>query len=203
MTDIVEISSAKLDPKTGMVTAVCKGSEPEGGEPPDYGSVNMLFALGFAAVPAPANGNGSAQGVLLDDAPGQDGVVVGAVDARTTQTYYELGPGETAVFSTGEGYNARILFKDQLIALVVEDDVAIIIDRKNKKITTAAFGHVDEMSEANGRVMTDETGKASIQLKNGIVAITGTIVLGGRTPSAPMGLAGMPAAPALGVFYGK
>jgi hypothetical protein len=202
VTDIVEISSAKLDPRTGMVTAVCKGAQPEGGDPPDYGSVNMVFALGFAAVPAPANDNGSAQGVLLDDAPGQDGVVVGAVDSRTTQTYYELGPGETVVFSTGDGFDSRIFLKDGMVALVVDDDLAVIIDRKNKQTTITGHGCHWEQSKKNGTVFTDETGKASIQLKNGTIALTGTLVMGGRTPKAPMGLAGSPAAPVPGVFAG-
>jgi hypothetical protein len=203
MSDIVDIGAASLDPETGMVVAQCKGAEVEGGEAPDYGALNLMFGLGFAAVPAPANENGNAQAVLLDDCPGQDGVCVGAVDSRTTQTYYELGPGETAVFSTGEGFDSRILFKDQLVAIVVSDDVAIVIDRKNKKITTAAFGMVDEMSDANGRVMTDETGKASIQLKNGVISLTGTVVLGGRTPTSPVGLPGAPSLPAPGVFVGS
>ena len=81
MTDLVDIGSAKLDQRTGMVTAQCKGAAVEGSEEaPDYGDVNLVFALGHAAVPAPADGNGNAQAVLIDDCPGQDGVCVGAVD---------------------------------------------------------------------------------------------------------------------------
>lgn len=210
MTDLVELGAAKLDQRTGMVTAQCKGSSVEGGEAPDYGDVNLLFALGFASVPGPADDNGAAQGVLLDDAPGQDGVCVGAVDSRTTQTYYELGPGETAVFSTGKGFDSRILLKDGLVAITVGDDVVMVVDRKNKKVTTAAFGMVHDMSDANGHVLTDETGKASIQLKNGTIALTGNVVLGGRTPTMPFAASPGPVTgtvgatvPTQGVFWGR
>ena len=203
MSDIVDIGAGKLDQTTGMVVAECKGSEVEGGEAPDYGSVNMAFGLGFAAVPAPANENGNAQAVLIDDCPGQDGVCVGAVDSRTTQSYYELGPGETAVFATGEGYDARILFKDGLATIIVDDDMVFMIDRKTKKIVTSAFGMVHEMSKANGHSFTDETGTASIQLKKGVICLTGVVVLGGRVIASPMGLPGVPSLPAPGVFYGK
>jgi hypothetical protein len=203
MSDIVDIGAASLDPETGMVVAQCKGAEVEGGEAPDYGALNLMFGLGFAAVPAPSNENGNAQAVLLDDCPGQDGVCVGAVDSRTTQTYYELGPGETAVFATGEGFDARILFKDGLVSIVVDDDIVFMMDRKSKKVITNAFGMVHEMSAANGHTLTDETGSASIQLKKGVIALTGTIVMGGRVIASPIGLPGAPSLPAPGVFYGK
>jgi hypothetical protein len=203
VSDLVDIGSAKLNDNTGMVTAQCKGVEHADGQSPDYGDVNLCFALGFAAVPAPANENGSAQGLVLDDVPGQDGVCIGAVDSRTTQTYYELKSGETAVFSTGEGFDSRILFKDGLVAIVVDDDKTIIIDRKNKKTQIVGHGCLWEQSEANGTVLTDETGAASIQLKDGKVMLIGTVVQGGRVPMSPMGLPGTPSLPAPGVFYGK
>ena len=59
MSSIVDIGSAKLNQKTGMVTAQCKGAEREDGEAEDFGDTNMAFALGFAAVPAPANDDGN------------------------------------------------------------------------------------------------------------------------------------------------
>jgi len=209
VSNIVDLGSSKLDPTTGMVTAQCKGVEHAEGEAEDYGDVNLAFALGFAAVPAPANENGTAQGVVLDDVPGQDAVCVGAVDSRTTQTYYELKQGETAVFSTGEGYDSRILFKDGLVAIIVDDDKTIIIDRKNKKTQIVGHGCLWEQSEKNGTILTDETGKSSIQLKDGKVILMGQVVIGGRTPTMPfaasltpvVGVTGATATTS-GVFWG-
>ena len=121
----------------------------------------------------------------------------------TTQTYYELKPGETAVFSTGKGFDSRILFKDGLVAIIVDDDKAVVIDRKNKRTTITSFGCHWEQSDANGTVLTDNTGGASIQLKDGKAMISGTVILGGRVPTSPLGLPGTPSLPAAGVFYGK
>lgn len=209
MSDLVDLGSAKLDPTTGMVTAQCKGVEHAEGEAEDYGDVNLLFGLGIAAVPAPANDKGTAQGIVLDDVPGQDGVCVGAVDPRTTQTYYELKAGETAVFSTGEGFDSRILFKDGLVAIIVDDDKMFMIDRKNKKTVIAGHGCMWEQSEANGTVITDNTGSASIQLKDGKAMLTGTVILGGRVPTMPICASPTPVVgvtgstvPTPGIFFG-
>ena len=209
MSDLVDLGSAKLDPNTGMVTAQCKGVEHAEGEAPDYGDVNLAFALGFAAVPAPANENGKAQGILLDDVPGQDGVCVGAVDSRTTQTYYELKYGETAVFSTGEGFDSRILFKDGIVAIVVDDDLMITVNRKKKVTQIVGHGCLWEQSATNGTTLTDETGAASIQLKGGKVMLTGMVMVGGRIPVAPLCASPTPVVgvtgstvPTAGVFWG-
>jgi hypothetical protein len=203
MSAIADIGSAKLNSQTGMVTAQCKGAEREDGEAEDFGEINMAFALGFAAVPAPANDDGNAQGFVLDDVPGQDGVCVGGFDPRTTKSYAELGPGETAMFATGKKFDSRVFCKEQMVAIIVGDDAAIVVDRKAKKTTVTSNGCHWEQSEANGILLRAEG--AEIQLKAGVVSIKGTIVLGGSIPVQPliMGQTGVSGVPTPGVFYGK
>jgi hypothetical protein len=203
MSSIVDIGAANLNPKTGMVTAQCKGVERDDGKAEDFGDTNMAFALGFAAVPAPADDDGNAQGFVLDDVPGQDGVCVGGVDERTTESYAELGPGETVMFATGKKYDSRVFCKDQMVAIIVGDDAAVVVDRKAKKTTVTSNGCHWEQSEANGILFRAEG--AEIQLKAGIVSIKGTIVLGGSVPVQPliMGVTGITGVPTPGVFYGK
>jgi hypothetical protein len=212
MSALVDLGSAKLNPTTGMVTAQCKGTEREDGQAEDFGDVNMAMCLGFAAVPAPADGDGNAQGFILDDVPGQDGVCVGATDARSTKSYAELGPGETAMFATGKDFDSRVFCKDQLVAIVVGKDCTIVVDRKAKKIALSSnCGGYVEISESNGVTLAAPGGGASIQLKGSVISLVGTVVLGGRDPSIPMCASPTPVAgsvpgtatiPTAGVFWG-
>jgi hypothetical protein len=204
MSSLVDIGSAKLNAKTGMVTAQCKGVENEDGEAEDFGDLNMAFAVGFAAVPAPANDDGNAQGFVMDDVPGQDGVCVGGFDSRTTKSYADLAPGETVMFATGTKFDSRVFCKDQMVAIIVGDDAAIVVDRKAKKTTITSNGCHWEQSDDNGILFRAEG--AEIQLKSGVVSIKGTaIVLGGAMPVQPliMGPSGVTGVPTPGVFYGK
>lgn len=202
MSDVVDLGASSLSPTTNAVIASCKGSSlDDSGDAPDYGNVTIACGLGIAARPAPADSDGSAQGFILDDVPGQQGVCVGAFDPRCADTYKRLGPGETAVFSTGKGYDSRLLCKDQAIALVVGDDTVVNVDRKNEKTSIACGGQLVEVSKENGILL--RGGGCEIHLSGGTVAISGNVVLGGKTPVTPL-LGGTPVTPvpAPGVFYG-
>jgi len=203
MSDIVDLGASALNPTTNAVTASCKGAEVDGDstDAPDFADLTLACALGVAARPAPADENGSAQGLILDDIPGQMGVVVGGFDPRTADTYKELGPGETALFATGDGYDARVLCKDQVVSIIVGNDTVFSIDRKERKASLAVAGQLVEVSRDNGILLVGDG--ASIQIKGGTIALRGTVILGGGTPSAPMAqyVAGSPQA-APGVFLG-
>ncbi len=214
MADIVDLGSSTLDPKTNALLVQAKGAGVSDEDAPDYGDAPMFCALGVSARPAPANENGSAQG-LIDGVPGADGAVVGARDTRSAKVYAELGPGETALHSTGEGFDSRVFCKDQSVSIVVGNDLAHVYDRKAKKVTLAAFGYVVEVSDGDGINLVSASGKASIQIIDDVVIVTGKLCLGGRTidPSqmimlgppagSPGGPAAAPLVPAMGVFIGK
>jgi len=86
----------------------------------------------------------------------------------------------------------------------------IVVDRKAKKIAISSnSGAYFELSQENGAILTSETGGASIQLKGSTISLTGTIVLGGRTPTMPFAASPTPVVgvtgstvPTTGVFWG-
>lgn len=203
--EIVDLGAASLDDETNAVTYQAKGpTSGEGDDGPDYGSAPVFSCLGVTSLPAPATPDGeNAQGVCIE-VPGLDGVIVGARDTRTADVVAKLAPGETCLHSTGDGFDSRVFCKDGILAMVVGDDVVFSLDRKNQKVSLAAFGHAFQITPTDGLVATDETGKASIQLKNGLCILTGIVILGGRTPAAPV-IAGVsaPGAPMPGVFIGS
>jgi hypothetical protein len=197
--DIVDLGASSLN-DANVPVAQCQGAPVDDGEAPDYGEVPLMCTLGLAARPAPAGG-GNAQGVVLDGVPGFGAVCVGAFDPRTADTYKSLGPGETAVFSTGGGFDSRLLLKDQSASLIVGKDCVIGIDRKAQKISITGFGATVQLSAASGIVLAQ--GGASIVIKGGTIALLGNVVLGGRQPLAPV-LSGTPVTPTPtpGVFIG-
>lgn len=203
MTDIVDLGTSKLDPKTNALLVQVK-SGPCGVDESDAPGVDdmpVLGALGVTAVPWPSNDNGRAQGLKVD-APGTNGVIAGMRDTRTAAVTAELGPGESCLHSTGPDFDSRFFAKDQLAAIVVGDDMALVMDRKEKQITITAFGVHFEISEKNGfMVMTDG---AMLQVGGGSVIATGKVVLGGRNPIQTMLMGpGGPATVAVpGVFAG-
>lgn len=198
--DVVDLGSSSLD-QANIPVVQCQGAPVDEDESPDYGEVPMLCTLGFAARPAAATDSGNAQGVVIDGVPGFGAVCIGAIDARSAETYKKLGPGESAAFSTGAGFDSRLLLKDQSASIIVGNDCVIGIDRKAKKISITGFGATIQVSESNG--ITLAQGGAAIIIKGGTISLLGTVVLGGRSPGTPV-LSGSPATPTPtpGVFVG-
>lgn len=199
--DLIDLGEASLDPQTNALLVQAKSTpvDDDDSDAPDCASAPLMGALGVTAIPWPANDTGKAQGIKLD-APGTNGVIVGARDTRVAAVVAELAPGETCIHSTGTDFDSRAFFKDQLAAIVVSNDVAFVLDRKNKKATLSAFGGHLEVSEDGGCYLAH--GGAMIRVKDGQIHLMGQIVLGGAAPSAPVlvGLSG-PAGVALpGVF---
>jgi hypothetical protein len=205
--DIVDIGASRLDPETNELKVQAK-SAPIGDDDddaPDFGDTPLVCALGVVARPYPRTAEGSAQGVIDTSLPGTNGWIVAARDYRSVHVVEELAAGETALHSTGKDFDARVFCKNQLVAIMVGDDVAVVIDRKNESISITGFGRHSEISRENGVAMTDGEG-ASIQLKGGVICLTGQIVLGGRQPVLPVATVA-PGPPALaaagaGVFLG-
>lgn len=213
MSDIVDIGSSKLDPDTNELLAQAKSAQmgEDEDDAPGFDDVRIYGQLGVTARPYHKTDEGNVQGVVDTSLPGTNGAVTSMRDARAAaaKVVEELGEGETALHTTGPGFDARVFCKEQMVAAIVGDDVALVIDRKNKQVTLTAFGHHFEVSEANGIVMAEDGG-ASFQMKGGVVCITGQIILGGRTPLAPVQMGPTPVAgatgastPSPGVFIGS
>lgn len=198
MPELVDVGSAARDPNTNAVVVQAK-AEQIGDSPDDAPSLDgapYFGTLGVAAIPWPADGRGNAQAISENGIPGHNGVITSMRDARAAGVVEELGPGEAAIHSTGPDFDSRVFLKKQLIAAVIGDDVALVLDRENRRNTLTAYGSHIEQSESNGIVLT--VGAATIQLKGGVVTITGQVVLGGRTPTSQVLGAAAPGVPVVG-----
>jgi hypothetical protein len=201
--DIVKLAASRRDDETNapIVQALQELGE---GDLESFGEVAMYGALGVIALPAPADNDGNAEGVLVDGLANSNGAVIAARDTRTASVAAQMAPGETALVSTGKGFDSRVLCKDRLVAIVIGDDFAVVHDGKGEKYSITAFGLHFEMSKRQGFLL--ESGGAGISINNGVVHIRGKVILGGMgaTPASAVlyGVSGPAAVPALGVFIG-
>jgi hypothetical protein len=203
MNDLVDLGSAKLDPATNALLVQAKGAPcgVDENDAPDTSDMPIMCALGVTALPWPSNDNGRAQAVKID-VSGTNGVVIAARDTRSAKVVAEMAPGESCLHSTGPDFDSRFFAKDQVAAIVVGDDMAFSMDRKEKQVTISAFGAHFELSEENGICLMCDG--AMLQLKGGVISLVGQVVLGGRTPTLPIlaGLSGPAGAAVPGVFAG-
>lgn len=180
--DIATLSTGELNADGGLATVQATIPLTDATEDVEhFGNVGLYGALGVTSLPAPATSDGRAEGVVLRNVGNADGVVIAARDERAAATVGELAPGETALHSTGEGFESRVFCKDQLVAIIVGSDVVVTIDRKEQKINIAGFGHVFEMSEGQGIIL-QEAGGAALILKDGKAVLKGAPVLLGDGP---------------------
>lgn len=210
MTDLVDISGSKLDERTNALLVSCK-SAPMGedaNDAPGFEDAPMFGSGCVTGRPWPKDGRGMAQAIVDRALAGSSGVVTGWRDARVSDVVAQLGEGEGCLHSTGPGFDSRVFVKDQLVSIVVGNDTTITVDRKNKKISIAGFGATFQISESSGISMACEG--SLFQMKGGVTVITGQVVLGGRSPTAPVqfglvpvvGGVGGASNPAPGVFVG-
>jgi len=176
-TDIVRLGATTLSKDTGA--PVIQADTPiVGDEEGDaLGQLDAIQSLGLSAVPAPATKEGYAEGAVERNVNGSPGVILGGRDTRTANFIGRLGPGATCLHSTGPKMDSRIVCGDQAVNIVVGAPVKMMatFDQKNKKIQITGFGHVWEMSVANGVCMKEKDG-GTIQLKGGAVTLSGSSI---------------------------
>ncbi len=218
--DLVTLGAAKLAETTGALQfqALLPLAEGKDDDVETIGELEVISSLGLSAMPYQADDSGHAEGIVLRDVGGLTGCIIGARDTRSARIVGNLKPGDTVLHSTGPNNAAQVQLKEEKRQAVLtaktesEDDLVIFCDGKNKQIQLVTpWGRV-EISEDNGVVLASDTGEARIQLKGNQVIITGSIVLGGATPTgfvlysvAPIpltGSAGGPGVPAPGVYIG-
>lgn len=206
MVDLVDLGGSKLDERLNTVLVQCK-SAPVGedeNDAPGFSNAPVFGSVGVTCRHWPKDDRGAAQAVVEERLPGTNGAVLGMRDPRVADVVAQIGEGESCLHSTGPGFDSRVFCKKQMVAIVVGDDVAIVVDRENKKISITGFGASFQISEAGGISMACDG--SLFQMKGGTTVITGKVVLGGRTPQFPMACvnpAVLPApAPVPGVFMG-
>lgn len=192
MADLVDVGSANLDASTNTLRVSAKSAQVGDTEDdaPGFDGAPFFGTLGVIAIPWPADGRGKAQGIVEEGLGGQNGVITAIRDLRAAGVVEELGPGETAIHSTGPDFGSRVFLKKQIAALMVGDDCAMVMDRENKRFSISCFGLHLEMSEENGIVLS--TGGATSQWKDSLQSHMGTIVLGGRNPLFPLASLAVP-----------
>jgi hypothetical protein len=210
MPDIYTLGAARVTNPDGTYTSpVCHMTlevDESSDTREDLGEMPLMFGLGLTALPAAPDENGQAEGVAIEGVGGFNACAVGGRDTRCADVAGKIKPGETCVHNTGgtPETRARALFKENCASIIVGSDLVLMLDRKNSKIQITGFGHIFEMSTAQGIVMGAKGGKNGIQLKeDGSVTIWGTSVnLGGMTTPGtsatsvimgPSGMAGVPA----------
>ncbi len=215
---IADVGACTLDDTSKALLCKCYGYElsDEEGDAENFGTLPVFSALGVTAMPYPKTADGNVQAVVATDIPGENGAIVGMRDTRTADIVGNLKPGDTVLHTTGPRRAAQVQLKEdkQIAALVSKsstgDTIAVTVDGDGDQVQIVTPWGYWELSKANGAVLSSETGEASIQVKGKVVCITGQIVLGGRTTTAPLlssltpvvGTSGT-AVPVPGVFMGS
>jgi hypothetical protein len=205
--DICTIGAAALDEDTGLPTiqAVVPLTEEED-DYEHFGNVDKFECLGVTALPWPANDDGHAEGIVARNVGNSEGVIIGSRDERCANVYGKLAPGDSALHTTDPDATAQVICKadtGQVIAITEDSggkNITLVIDGTNDKIQITGFGQMFEMSKDQGISITDGTG--TITIREGIICLSGAVVLGGPTPAEPVlaGPAGPVGKPADGVF---
>ena len=207
---VVKLGASKVDATTGVPMARAQLDLGDG-EVSEYGEIPMLQCLGVTALPAAASPDGSAaEGVVDEELGGLNGTVVGGRDVRSADVAKGLGPGGTAVHSTGadSAKRSQVRCLEDVLALLVGNDSVVSMDR-GADLFQIAFG--EALIEINGgkiRIVA-KGGKAGILIdgESGSLCLFGAqVILGGLNfPPAPgvtnvlYGPAGIAGVPATGV----
>lgn len=217
-TDIGILGASRLTDSGALVVTVVNpvGDDPEKpDEVETFGEVDFFNALGVTAYPYPASADGHAETLCTRHVGGSDGVAHGGRDTRTAKVYGTLAPGDTALHSTGPQQAAQVLCKEETRTVAAATkgtdgkNIVLVLNGEKDKIQIAGFGLAFEMSREQGIVLSD--GAATLQIKDGVIMLSGQVVLGGRTPIAAMAACApgnLPpgpvntGVPTLGVFYG-
>lgn len=214
--DLVKLGAATLNENGEPVVQGHNPVEDSDADTETYGEIDMASALGVWALPAAADDDGHAEGVLLFGCGGASAVCVGGRDVRVSRDVIaQLGPGETCLGATGKGFDSRVFCKDQAVSIVVGDDTILHLSRKEQKFVVAVAGALIEISEENGGIaLYSPNGANGITITNDCVHIMGKVVLGGMVPNpalsimlgpptgSPAGVASVPLMAAMGVSIG-
>lgn len=177
-----------------------------------WGEVKMVGLGCVTAMPYPKNDAGFAQGFLADNLEGI-GIVMNWRDPRVAQVYGQIQPGDAVFHGTGPNHQSQLRCQEQSVSIVVGNDCAVVVDRKNKKITITGFGHVFQITD-DALAMAHKNGKHGINIAADYLHVFGpAVVLGGMVPNPALAIMTGPGTlntatapialvPAKGVFLG-
>ena len=189
--DIVTLDAPTLDPTTNLPlirATVPLSAEAGTTDVEEFGDVDSAMCLGVTALPYPADTTGHAEGVIARNAGNTDGLLVGGRDSRCAAVVGKLKPGDSALHSTDPSASAQVQCKaTRNVAAMTKDSdghtMLFTLDGKNDKIQIAAFGGIIQISK-DQIVICEPSGKASIVMKDGCIALVGKVILGGLTATS-------------------
>lgn len=198
--EVCQLGAARLDATTRapLTQAIKPAAEVENNEP--FGDLPTYSALGVTAMPAAANAAGACEGLVAQEAAGLPGVIVGMRDLRAAGVVAELAAGETCLHSTGEGFESRVFCKDKIVAIIIGDDTAFILDKTAQTATLSIGGSAIQVS-ADGILISAADG-SFLQLGEGEARLVASKVLLGQgglsgASYAPAAMIPNPATPAV------
>jgi len=176
------------------------------------GEIDAIQCLGVMANPAAADEKGHAEGLVEEGVGGLPAVALGGRDTRVAKLAGTLKPGDTVLHSTGPSQSALVMCKESKRQVVLatknkrDETQAIVLDGAAEKLQIAVNGCMFEIADG-GFTLTDASGRGSIMVRNGVINLIGTVVVGGITPLFPLAAVN-PAAPTVpvpvpGAFMGS
>lgn len=181
MPDIYTLGAARVTDASGSnilpVVKLQLEVDPESGDAEDFGEVPLMPCLGLTALPAPPDDDGRAEGLAIEGVGGFTAVVAGARDARCVDVVGQLGPGETALHSTGgsAGKRSRVFCKENSLSGLIGTDTGWVLDRGEGLFTITINKQI--------RIQIDDSAKKITVAPNGnkawIEIVDGTINLMG------------------------
>lgn len=189
--DIVTLDAPTLDPTTNLPTiraTVPLSAEQGTTDVEEFGKVDSAQCLGITSLPYPADDAGHAEGVIARNVGNTDGVILGGRDSRCAAVVGKLKAGDTALHSTDPAASAQVQCKATRQAVMMTKDgdgnnMLLTLDGKNDKIQIAAFGAIVQITK-DQIMLCEPSGKASIVMKDGCIALIGKVILGGLTATA-------------------
>jgi hypothetical protein len=188
--DIVILGTSSInDDGVSTVQAV----SPVGDDDSDvesFGEIDQYQALGLSSAPWPKDADGYAEGVILRNCGNRDALLIGGRDTRSGKIVGKLKPGDTVLHTTGPQQAAQVQLKEEkrTVSIVTKDSsgdgVLVNLDGTTDNVQIFAFGQAFQMSKSDGITLTD--GKAGLIIKDGVISLFGTVVLGGMTPNPAM-----------------
>lgn len=191
--EFVELGSAKLHPTSKLLTI--RAFNPITNDTDDveeFGDCDYFSQLGVTAMNYPKTASGFAQGFLVRDAAGAEGVILGARDSRAAGIVGNLKPGDTVLHSTGPEQAAQVQCKEKKRQVVLATKTSdgksamLVLDGTKDTATLAFNGAAVQITSAGELLMANKDGKAGIATEGTQIKLLGQVVLGGG------GAAGLP-----------
>jgi hypothetical protein len=183
---LVKLGASSI--KDGNVRYQCSTSVGNDNDDTDsYGECPVMQALGHAAMPWPADANGSAEGVAIAGLGSRKAIVIGARDTRSAKVVGKMEPGDTVLHSTDPDQTAqvRVQGKKKSASVVVKGKggkhLMVLVDGENEKIQIMAKGAMIEIDDA-GDISLLNKGGAGLLLQGGEVVVNGILKLPGMPP---------------------